>query len=279
MPQREKIFFKYSGTTPERDDGLYWRNKNGDRHFPVTPYCPYCKMHAKGVYRNSRTLSSPPEDSDQWYTEYTVAVYICENCGWWYVVDQEDNHDMDSDGSPWSCMKYQRAILEVHDLSNPDIAIDALEAEIKKRKDRIHQIHPGAMERLVAGVMRDFYPASEVEHCGRSGDGGIDLYLTKGDKVIGVQVKRRASPNKVENVSTIRDFFGAGMAKDLKDLIFVSTAKRFSGTPTGAKKFAEDVVLGRRIDSFELFNRDRFLRMLDVVVDAPLPEPWKNFVW
>jgi len=135
------------------------------------------------------------------------------------------------------------------------------------------------MERLVAGVISDYYPGCEVELCGRSGDGGIDLFIILADKRIGVQVKRRIVPGRPERVSAVREFFGAGVAKRLRDLIFVSTAERYTRSASGAVAFAEQVVDDNIVDSFVLVNRARFLDMLDVVVPEPLEEPWREHVW
>lgn len=275
----DRKIFKYIRSIRENSEESIWRIRNGDRHFPTKPWCPYCNETIKVVYQNSRELESPPGDNAWWRDEETICIYSCNMCGWWYMASRDDHEDNDSDDFRWYSTDYQRALLEVHNLSIPEVPIDALSKELLKRGDDIIHIHHRVMESLVAGVMREYYPGCEVEMCGRSGDGGIDLYIVRADKTIAVQVKRRMTSNSVERVSTVRDFFGAGVAKKFRDLIFVSTAKRFTGSVNGASEFARKVVDDKIIDSFKLIDRERFLGMLELMAHKPIEEPWRKYIW
>ena len=278
MAKEEKKVFRYTGSVNESKNTVQWLKPDGSRFFPGTPMCPYCAITTKPVYDNSRSLSDH-DDEGTWTEEDFLSIYECKECGWWYVYNSNLTDDGDVDDHRWSTSSYVRAILEVHKLSSPTIPIDALGQELIKTRHHIHEIHDKAMERLVAGVMREHYPGCEVELCGKSGDGGIDLYIVLGEEIIGVQVKRRLNPNSVEVVSSIREFFGAGVAQKLRNLVYVSTAKRFTRTEKGAINFAENVVRDNIIDSFELVNRDRFFSMLDLVVPKPTEPFWVKYKW
>ena len=278
MDSKQKNY-RYSKTVNEKADDDIWRSRDGHRFFQITPWCPYCLQSTIVVYSNEKTIAPPQEDHELWYQEDSITVYVCEQCGWWYIVDGSDHEEGESDDSKWYTRSYRRSVLDVHDLTSPNIPIDALAQEIKKKEDIIHHIHHRAMESLVAGVMREHFPGCEVELCGKSCDGGVDLYVVRGDKTIGVQVKRRMSPESIERVSTVREFFGAGIAKKLRNLMFVSTAKRFTAKNTGAVQFAKNVVDDKIIDSFELINRDKFTGMLNLIVKKNEYDFWKNHIW
>lgn len=276
----KKQIFKYSRSVSESIHDRYWHISEDKRFFPDTPLCPYCTKGINNTYSNSRKNESPPEDIHEWWRdEESINVYQCPDCGWWYLESRTDHENNDSDDFRWSAIGYQRAIFDVYNIDCPKVPIDALSLEISKRGDNIFQIHHRAMERLVEGVMREHYPGCEVELCGRSGDKGIDLFIILAEKTIGVQVKRRMSPGKTESVSTVREFFGAGVANSLRDLVFVSTADRYTNSSSGAKDFAKEVVDKKIIDSFTLIDRDRFLSMLNLIVEKPIEDPWREHVW
>ena len=277
---KNKQIFKYTKSTQESIHDGFWCISENKRFFPSEPLCPYCNITIGSIYSNSRSNESPPEDIHEWWRdEDSTNAYQCVDCGWWYLENRTDHENNDSDDFRWSAIRYRRAILDVYNIDSPDIPIDALSLELKKRGDSIYEIHHRSMERLVAGVMREYYPGCEVELCGRSGDEGIDLYVVLANKKIGIQVKRRMKPGMTETVSTVREFFGAGVAKNLRDLVFVSTADRYTGSSSGATAFAKEVVDHKIVDSFRLINRDRFFSMLDLIAEEPPDEPWRKHVW
>ena len=271
---------RYRNSVAESQDGPLWRSRSGSAFFRSEVQCTYCGHGMRKVYTNSRRVESPPEDVHEWWLDdSSVSAHVCEDCGWWYVEDRTDHEDNDSDDFRWSVIGYRRGVLEVHDLCSPSVPIQALAQELKSRGDSIYHTHPRAMEKLVAGVLREHYPGCEVELCGRGPDGGIDLYIVLAGKTIGVQVKRRARPDKPEVVSTVRDFFGACVAKKLRDLVFITTAEHFTGSAMGAEPFARQVVDDRIVDSFDLVNAERFLSMLNLIDTGTEAEPWRAHIW
>jgi restriction endonuclease Mrr len=168
-------------------------------------------------------------------------------------------------------------VLKSYDTSDSQIPIESLRQTLRKNENIVHKIDPYLFEKLVGSVMRDFYANCVVNFCGRSGDGGIDLFLIESDKTIAIQVKRRIHPNSVERIQAVREFLGASLAQGIDHLIYVSTARSFSGGVSGAKTFAKRVVDQRVVRSFQLVNRDQFFSMLRTISDTN-EKPWRKFL-
>ncbi len=255
-----KQIFKYLRYVDEHAGQTFWlRNK---RLFSDSPWCPYCRTPTKTVFSNQERDEPYEGDPLQSWREHDVQVRACEECGWWDMFDNDTSGDCDE--APWYTDTYRRAILQEYTLADAQVPIDALSAELLRHREEIHQIHDKAMERLVAAVMHVSYPGAEVELCGRTGDGGVDLFVIRGDKTIIIQVKRRVNPEKPEPVSSVRELLGVSVDKGVRNLIFVSTAPHFTGSRVGARAFAERVVRNRKVDQFDLISRDQFIGMLDL---------------
>jgi restriction system protein len=122
-----------------------------------------------------------------------------------------------------------RGILRKFPVDEAKIPVDALRRAVARHPDAIDAISPQKMEELVGAVMTGFWPGSKCKHCGKSGDGGIDLLLVIGDKPFAVQVKHRQNPNRGESVHYVTHFIGALMLQDIPNGIFVTSADHFSG--------------------------------------------------
>lgn len=73
------------------------------------------------------------------------------------------------------------AILRRFDAAAISLPLDVLRQALLVRERLLHDLHPRKMEQLVQSVFRDFFHCG-VEHCGRTGDGGIDLALVLSDQ-------------------------------------------------------------------------------------------------
>lgn len=94
---------------------------------------------------------------------------------------------------------------------------------------RWHAVTPPALERFVADVYRANHALCEVQHVGKTADGGVDVVLiTGGGSRTLIQVKRRALDTKHEPVSTIRELLGTLVLENGKTGIVVSTATAFT---------------------------------------------------
>jgi HJR/Mrr/RecB family endonuclease len=129
------------------------------------------------------------------------------------------------------------------------------------------------MEELVGFVFSDFFNC-EVQYCGKSHDGGIDLVLVMADKPVLVQVKRRMKPTDVEPVSSVREFLGAALLAGHTDCIFVTSADHFSSVGQAA---ARKALTRGLVTRYDLIDRRRFLDILDLVRTTKT-EVWKEQV-
>lgn len=178
-------------------------------------------------------------------------VALCKTCGWWFSIE---NADQCNDGYAVS----YSAILQSFDIASADIPLEILKAELPKNISNIHSINTKRMEDLVADILRGVYDC-EVHQLGYTKDKGIDLILLHGNSPIAVQVKRRMDSDRTEGVSAIREFLGAAMLQRHNNLMYVTTARKFSKDAIDAAK--ESVNLGLT-KSFDLLSMDKLNYLL-----------------
>jgi hypothetical protein len=181
-------------------------------------------------------------------------VAICEICGWWLAV--EDADQCNNGYANGVC-----GILESFDPRSASVPLEVLSEELPRQLDRIHDVHPRRMQELIGAVLSGVY-ACEVHQVGFSRDGGIDLLLLTSDKPIAVQVKRRQSATRAEAVSGVREFIGAALLGGHRDVMFVTTAPRFSADAIAA---ADSAVEGQLVRSFDLIARSELSALLRTV--------------
>jgi restriction system protein len=248
--------------------------KSGDRKlfFDKRGFCPFCKKSIPLVNRQSRI------QKEVWgfdiFEEYFYA-WVCISCGWWEVKTYEESGTFFDDGSDDRIrdIDVKHAILKSYDPQDVSLPVNTLREVLGSRTDYIYEIHPRKMEELVQSVFSDFYDC-QVEHCGRSHDGGIDLILIDSDKPAMVQVKRRVKPDSVEAVSSVREFLGAVLLSGSRRGIFVTTANHFSSSSVDA---ASQAVTMNLVQEFELYDLDRFLRALNLV-SHKVQHHWQQFL-
>jgi len=218
----------------------------------------FCLRCGSGGAEPNESGPRRTEDGDEFFRPLKVTdgacllhVAICEVCGWWMAVEDADQGNNG----------YANAvcgILESFDLSSASVPLTVLNEELPRQLHRIHDIHPRRMQELVGAVLSDVY-ACEVHQVGFSRDGGIDLLLLKSDKTVAVQVKRRESALRAEAVSGVREFLGAALLKGHRDVMYVTTAPRFSPEALAA---ANSAVNGRLVNSFALVARSELAALL-----------------
>jgi restriction system protein len=236
-------------------------------------YCPICSVKTTLLFDLNKEFSR--------YKSGSFKLCSCDNCGWWnydsfhreasipsqYLVNGEYSLS-------WSECKYRRiAILRSFVPNDLYLPLDVLLRELKRRPEIIHDIHHRKMEELVKSVFED-YLSCEIEYCGASHDGGIDLYTVNSDHPVCIQVKRRIQPDKVENVSLVREFLGASLLAGFHEAILVSTAHHFSKEADKASLVAVNKGF---VDRFTLVDRDRFFRILQIS-NSITRDPWRNLV-
>lgn len=229
--------------------------------------CPFCRVPACEVHRN--TISNHPD----WLSGgiYLVDEYVwrCNQCGWWRI---RTNKETDGDIDAVSAI-VKSAVLKRYDLSCKDVPIGVLQQYLRDRFEDVIHIHDKQMEKLVQSVFSEHF-SCEVEHIGKSNDGGIDLLLIQSDIPTVVQVKRRRSLRHVEAVSGVRELLGATLLKESKNCIFVSTCSKFSKPSQQAAERTVDLGL---VESYELYDFFRFSDVLKLAT-KPHEEPWKKHV-
>lgn len=228
--------------------------------------CPFCKIDARQVHQASK------QEQPDWLDGglYHVAEYVwsCQKCGWWRI---RTNKETDGDIDAISAV-VKSAVLKKYDLSRKDIPLALLQDHLKANFDDVIDIHSKKMELLVKSVFSEHF-ACEVEHIGKSHDGGIDLLLVNSDSPTVVQVKRRRKLNHTEAVSGVRELLGATLLNESKNCIYVSTCSKFSDA--AEKAAAKSVELGH-VESYELYDFKRFLDLLNLTTN--IYEPWKKFL-
>ena len=127
--------------------------------------------------------------------------------GWWFAEEKGYRYVNSDDFSqresfPWhDCAAGE---LKRLDISSNNVAVQEIRDYLMMRyADRV-RISPKVFEDVVASVYGDL--GWDAVAVGRSGDGGIDVVLKRGDKTIGVQVKRY---NNTIQVEQIRSLIGA----------------------------------------------------------------------
>ena len=229
--------------------------------------CPFCKTSTNEVHKKS--LLDFPEWLENGYYLRNESVFYCNKCGWWRIrTYKETTGDLLATSS-----EIKNAVLRKYDLSDKNIPIQCLQNYLKNKFDDVIHIHEKQMEKLVQSVFSEHFTCN-VEHIGKSHDGGIDLILVQSNKPIVVQDKRRMKLSHVEGVSGIRELLGATLLKGSKNCIYVSTSQRFSEqSKIAAQKSVED----GHLESYELYDFSRFSEALKLTKRTN-HEPWLKFL-
>lgn len=228
-------------------------------------WCPYCRQEAGNPIigmRSDKSQAEPSEHASRHdHPWHSFTAYICETCGWWNLglMNFESGPHGDCNEANY------RAVLRSYAVQDLNLPIEALRQALSTRPQVIFGINDRKMEQLVADVLRDYIPGSEVSVCGKSGDGGIDLIMVAHEVPFAVQVKRRTRPGSVERVDAVRAFLGASLLRGFDHLMYVTTADHFTGGPYGAETAAEVAKRRRLVREFHLIDRNRLFAMLRLV--------------
>lgn len=231
---------------------------------PLGPFrqskCKYCNERL--IFENLMTKG--PGNAPQ-----RVDVLSCDRCLWWMmtwakVIWGDVNIDLR--------VVVHEAAVHSFDYQVADQPLMALRQELARHESDLRDLSPKTLELLVGSVFRDFFDA-EVEHIGRSGDGGIDLLLVRSSSPIAVQVKRRAN-RTTESPAVVRELLGAMVLSDLRRGIVVTTADHFG---SASLAMAEPQMRARTGYSIDLYAMDQLLEVLRLV--EPLKRPWVDYAF
>ena len=259
----------YSGALYEayENDGL----AHGS-FYPTSDTCPFCEGKTSTVFSGG-TIEYDPENRDSTRdVHHGVIAKSCE-CGWWTVQDHKtpDAHNL---YAPTSWVLAYRGVLRTFSPEDTAIPMDALRRTIASHREAVDSISPRKMEELVGAVMADFWRGAKCKLCGKSGDGGIDLLLIKGDKPFAVQVKHRQDIRKAESVHHVTHFIGALMLAKIPNGIFVTTADHYS---VAAERAASTILESKSVQSFQLIDRKSFMEILEAT-SRHLQDVWRSYI-
>ncbi|WP_081673790.1 restriction endonuclease [Pseudomonas cremoricolorata] len=248
------------GKTPDQNEDLFFdREKDG--------VCPFCKIQTQIVHCDYQLTY--PEWLEGGEFDIQEDVKQCGNCGWWRLRCDK----VTTVGIEARSFVMESAILKSYDLSSRYVPIEAIRKYLVENFGDVIHIHDRNMERLVQSVFREYFTC-DVEHVGRSHDGGIDLILVNSDRPTVVQVKRRKSLDHVEGVSGVREFLGAAVLKKSRNCIYVSTSRKFSDPAIEA---AQQAIKVGSVQSYELYDFDRFCDILKLTTSID-HAPWKAYM-
>ncbi len=227
---------------------------NSDLFYSERGRCPHCNLISKNVFQSQY-------DKTYQYGEGpsgSIHIWECARCGWWEI---KENNNFQFPDAAQGTETVIHSILKSFEEDSADVPISSLRNEIRSNGDLLNKINPYRMEKLVQSIFSEFYNC-EVEHCGQTNDGGIDLIVVNKDEPLLVQVKRRINPRKSEGVSQVRELLGSTLLKGEKSCAFVTTADSFSKQSQNESKKA--LTLGL-VNKYELFNKTRLLEMLGLI--------------
>ena len=248
------------GPTLEKWTNL--RPRSSRLFFSRRGYCPFCREPAPIVHHVNyapKHTAAPIHESEE------TRVWECQRCGWWEMVFGEKS--IDHCIGRGLTVTLRHAVLKSFPLCSIGIPIQILRNALAKRCDYLYQIAPAKMELLVKDVFSDFFQC-RVEHCGRTGDGGIDLLVIDGDAPFAIQVKRRCAPQSVEGVATVRSFLGAMLLRGFQWGGIVTTAHHFTKAAINEGKVALEK---RLVRGFELVDARRFFDMFALLRETCQP--------
>lgn len=223
--------------------------------------CKYCQSKLQTPINDVRNTGGGFDEIDQ--------IHACYNCGWWYARHSEGVYLGEGDTLIRNRLNF--AVLRKYEERSLDVPLASLRNALQKRSDILYKIHPTKLEQLVGDVLKDHF-GCDVTHVGRSGDGGIDLYLIDGEQQWVVQVKQRQGTHAREGVQVIRELVGAMAISQQRRGIFVTTAAKFT---RGARNTATKAAFVGAVERIDLIDMAKFIDILKLTSNK-LHKPWER---
>ncbi|HEX8664311.1 MAG TPA: restriction endonuclease [Beijerinckiaceae bacterium] len=212
--------------------------------------CPYCSTPLQRLSKERRNHKG--EDIDD------LALEVCQTCGWWKAVRETQRWGPYSDYLKMAKCVYEKfcgvGALRNLDLTDVSLPVNEVRSFLLSRYESRYSIDPFLFEKTVGAVFKDL--GYETLVTARSGDGGIDVILNKGNENIGVQVKRYKNSIKVEQIlSLIGALVDAGIPKG----VFVTTSNFQRGVYSYAERHRIELLdAGRFYDALKLAQRPQY---------------------
>lgn len=205
--------------------------------------CIFCKSPINLI--GSTTQERPSLNVKGWNEIGHTKVHACPSCGWWRYTERYPGR--------WDTPDVYGACGGLRELAPEDISLPAEEVRrylLACYKQRTN-IPPKLFEETVGSVFASL--GYETTVTAYSGDNGIDVFLRKEGKDIGVQIKRTKNAIEVEQ---IRALVGALVLNGLTSGVFITTSRFQRGASSHVSKYS---VNGYKI---ELVDADRFFDLM-----------------
>ena len=124
--------------------------------------------------------------------------------------------------------------LREFDPADISVPIEDVRRYLQINQDRVYDLHPRVFEEVVGSVFKDH--GWRVKVTAYTGDDGVDVVLTGGDKTVGVQVKKNKKERKVE-AEQIRALAGALVLNGMTQGVFVTTSSYRKGAMLTAASY------------------------------------------
>ena len=233
-----------------------WLYQRASRNFAEligVTRCPFCETDLSSLHSDSHRTETGGEDVN-WVKDTELEAWLCPACGWWNIKRYELGYPISKElMEGGEIIRGAAASLREFDLTDVSAPLEEVRAYLVARYEERHRIHPRVFEETVGSVFRDLGYQAEVT--AYSGDGGIDVILTKNSQEIGVQVKRYRGKIQVDQ---IRELAGALLLRGLTNGIFVTTSSFQKGVTKTAKAYR------KRGYAIELVDADRFFDALKI---------------
>jgi restriction system protein len=209
--------------------------------------------------------------------QYTWSVALCLTCGWW-SLGQTAVQKIAPHSAHRAVRRWSGAVACLQEMGRDDLQapLELIRSHLMRRYQDRFDVHPRRFEEVVGSVFRDLGYDSVVS--AYTGDGGVDVILTREQSRIGVQVKRYRGTIEVEQIRTL---VGALYLGGYTSGVFVTTSRFSRGAVTAAAHAAEVGIPVRLIDAAKFLDALKFAqieashRILRARFD-PLVLPWKQ---
>lgn len=256
------------------EDGLGYPGdpKYGKRSTNLDAY-NWNKQHFRGASGLCPFCHVPTQKRVNYLCEYkpnpfeTNILFECKTCGWWEIERKFEAGGIEGDVA-YAAIHHE-ALAKIFNTEGAEAPTTALVEHLRKVPDFLYGVNKKKMEEIVQYIFSSFY-ACEVEHCGKSHNGGIDLIMIDSDEPTLIQVKCRERKDCVESISKIREFLGAMWIKQSRKGIYVTTADHYSSV---SKRTINQMISEKILDSFEMVDYKRFVEMLNIVKSP------KELIW
>jgi len=234
--------------------------------------CKFCNEKMEIIYKSDNKEDRKYHCSYGWALIDHI-VLKCIKCGWWKYI-YECNNGREGIVDRGQTRIYKGAI-KVYNSEDEKLPIDVLNEECKKNPNILYNIGTRKFEEFLQNILRGVYNC-DVIHCGKTGDGGVDLIILDADEPIMVQARRRTEKRAAfsEPIENIREFLGVMFIDNYKRGIYVTTAKKYS---IGAKNILEKILKKRDITKFDLIDFDTLVSIFNLQ-KINNSAPWEKLI-